>query len=60
MGEYNEECCGNCTYHFYKPKYESWLCIHPDSEWRSEITDDEFVCDVWQQKKEKQENGERF
>ena len=51
MGEQNEECCGNCTYHFYKPKYEACICVHPDSEWRAEITDDEFVCDVYKGEK---------
>ena len=40
------KCCENCAYH----DDWTWVCFNGDSEMRADVTNNDFVCDKWEDK----------
>lgn len=49
----NERCCETCAYH----DDFSWVCFNGDSEMCADVTNNDFVCDKWEDKNGKDNVG---
>lgn len=38
------KCCENCAYH----DDWTWVCFNGDSEMCADVTNNDFVCDKWE------------
>jgi hypothetical protein len=41
----NNKCCRTCKYH----DDFTWACFNGDSIHRADFTNDDFVCDAWEE-----------
>ena len=51
--EMENKCCENCAYH----DDWTWVCFNGGSEMRADVTNNDFVCDKWEDKNGKDNAG---
>ena len=45
-----EKCCGTCKWHIRETTYGEFVCNNSDSEYCTDWTDYEHVCDEWEER----------
>lgn len=45
----NRKCCGTCRYGSYD-KMQGYVCVNGDSEYCTDFTEYDHVCDDWEGK----------
>lgn len=47
---WENECCGNCRFH-QKDRDGEWICTNSDSDYDTDYTDYQFVCEEFEEKR---------
>lgn len=45
-----KQCCGNCKWRKHEIITDGFVCVNSDSDYVTEWTDDDHVCDAWESK----------
>lgn len=47
-----EKCCGTCSYHYHDKDMleDDFCCVNPDSEYVTDYTLYDDVCDEWEER----------
>ena len=45
--EKKQECCGKCKYHRQEEIDGGWVCVNPDSDYCTDLTDFNDCCDYF-------------
>ena len=52
-----KKCCRTCEYHIYEDYTQGHVCCNDRSEHVADWTDDDHVCDEWEERDEDEQTN---